>query len=128
MSTGGPRSFRTIREEPSYAECVEELGGYGRVDELTGHLRWRLSRDPLSWSWQVRPSRQTRVAFTEQLGSDVPVFRIFFTVPGDDLGSLLWIEEADDAPPLGFDDLAPMTDKAPTIQEYAGFVAPAWLA
>lgn len=104
MSTGGRRSYRTIREEPSYAECVRDLGGYGRIDELIGHLKWRLSLDPFSWSWQVRPARQTRVAFTEALGEVVPVFRIFFTVPSDDLIALLWIEEADDTPPLGFDD------------------------
>jgi hypothetical protein len=47
-------------------ECVRGLGGYGLVDELIGHLKWR----------------------------------VFFVIENDNLISLLWIENADDAPPL----------------------------
>lgn len=105
MSTGGhkPR-YRTIREEKSFRECVQRLGGYGRTDELIGHLKWRLARDPISYSFQTSPRLRTRQAFTEELAESVPVMRVFFVVESDDLVSLLWIEDADDAPPLGFDD------------------------
>jgi hypothetical protein len=104
VSTGGRRpKYRTIREEPSYTYCVERLGLDARhVDELTGQLRWRLSREPVAQSFGV-PGRQTRITFTEELGN-VPVFRVFFHLPNDELVSLLWIENVDDAPPYGFDD------------------------
>lgn len=105
MNTDGRRpTYRTIREEKSFSECVEQLGGHGRVDELIGHLKWRLARDPISFSFQVSPNRRTRQAFTEDLADSVPVMRVFFSVEDDELVSLLWIEDADDAPPLGFDD------------------------
>jgi hypothetical protein len=80
------------------------LGGYRQIDELVGHLKWRLARDPISYSFQPSPKLKTRQAFTEELGESVPVMRIFFVIESDDLISLLWIENVDDAPPLGFDD------------------------
>jgi hypothetical protein len=105
MSTDGhKRKHRTIREEKSFSECVQRLGGPGYVDELIGHLKWRLSRDPISYSFQVSPRLRTRVAFTEELGDSVPVMRVFLTVEDDELVSLLWIEQVDDAAPFGFDD------------------------
>lgn len=63
-----------------------------------------MARDPISHSFQPSPKHKTRQAFTEDLADSVPVMRVFFTVENDDLISLLWIENADDAPPLGFDD------------------------
>lgn len=105
MSTGGHNlKYRTIREEQSFLECVRKLGGYRQIDELVGHLKWRLARDPISYSFQPSPKLKTRQAFTEELGESVPVMRVFFVIESDDLISLLWIENVDDAPPLGFDD------------------------
>jgi hypothetical protein len=85
-------------------ECVRKLGGYRQVDELIGHLKWRLARDPISYSFQPSPKLKTRQAFTEELAESVPVMRVFFVIENDNLISLLWIENADDVPPLGFDD------------------------
>jgi hypothetical protein len=105
MNTGGRKpKHRTIREENSFVECVQRLGGYGAVDELIGHLKWRLARDPVSYSFRISPKLKTRQTFTEELGKSVPVMRVFFAIESDDLISLLWIENADDAPPHGFDD------------------------
>jgi hypothetical protein len=81
-----------------------ETWGYGKVDELIGHLKWRLARDPISYSFHPSPKLKTRQAFTEELAETVPMMWVFFVIVSDDLVSLLWIENADDAPPLGFDD------------------------
>jgi hypothetical protein len=92
-----------IREEASYAECVERLGGYEYIDEFTGHLRWRLARDPVGQSFAV-PNRRVRLTFTEELREDVPVMRVILQILDSGLVSLRWIENVDDAPPIGFDD------------------------
>jgi hypothetical protein len=85
-------------------ECVRKLGDYRQIDELIGHLKWRLARDPISYSFRPSPKLKTRQAFTEELADSVPVMRVFFVIENEDLISLLWIEDADDAPPHGFDD------------------------
>jgi len=96
------RRYRTIREEPSFRECVERLGGgWKRTDDILGNLRWKLSRDPVAYSFQLA-NRTTRVTFTEQLGS-APALRVFFWLEGDTV-VLAWMEEADETIPTGFDD------------------------
>lgn len=105
---GGHRpTYRTIREDHTYAYCIRELRLRQHVDDrhlddLTGHLRWRLARDPFERSFRLR-GRQTRITFTEELPG-VPVFRVFFYVESENVVVLTWIEAVDDAEPFGFDD------------------------
>lgn len=99
----GREQQRTIREEPSFAYCADRLrADVARLDDLLGHLKWRLSRDPTSYSFAL-PGRETRVAFTEELHG-APVLRVFFSIEVADVVALRWVEGVEDAPPLGFDD------------------------
>jgi hypothetical protein len=103
LSTGGHRPrLRTLREERSFAECLDRLGEDRRYwDEVLGHLRWKLARDAEGCSFAL-VGRKTRLTFTEELRR-VPVLRVFFWIEGD-MVVLAWAEKVDDAPPFGFDD------------------------
>ncbi len=65
------------------------------------HIEFRLLRDPITYSYPL-PKRETRVTFLEET-RDVPAMRVFFIMEGTS-PALLWVEEVDDALPLGFDD------------------------
>ena len=103
MSSGGSRTFRTIREEHSFAYCIESLKpDVRRIDDIIGNLKWKLSLDAESYAFPL-PSGKGFVSFTEELRG-ASALRIFFRLEGADIVALAWIEEVDDAPPLGFDD------------------------
>ncbi len=68
---------------------------------MLGNLRWKLARDPLEYSFSL-PNRETRITFTEELGSS-PALRVFFWIENDTV-ALAWVEEADETLPTGFDD------------------------
>jgi hypothetical protein len=79
------------------------------VDELVGHLKWRISRDPQGFgSFPISDVPGGYFTFTADFPDrDVPVLRVVYKVLSEDLISLAWVERVDDAPPLGFDDFLP---------------------
>lgn len=103
MSTGGPNpTWRTIREEQTFERCLGHLPvDADQLDELLANLTWRLGRDAEGCSFPIA-GHQTRITFTEAL-RNAPAMRVLFWIEGDVI-ALAWIDEADDAAPLGFDD------------------------
>lgn len=104
LSTGGRRPiWRTIREEETFARCLEYLPGDARrVDESLDSLKWKLARNAEGCSFPLT-GRDTRITFVEAASDDEVPMRVLFWIEGD-VVCLAWIEDADDESPFGWDD------------------------
>lgn len=107
MASGGSKN-RTLREEESWRYCLEQLELPAEVlEDLVGHVKWRVSRDPGGWhSFPISDVPGGHFTFTEEF-RDAPVLRVAYKVLSDDVIALAWVERVEDAAPFGFDDFLP---------------------
>jgi hypothetical protein len=97
--------LRQIREEPSFRQCVNSLGGAKRIDlaltSLMTALAFRPEGFPLVGDHGLRLAK-TDAIFDPKQGEFIPPLRLFFQIA--DVGDVVlwWIEESPDDNELPF--------------------------
>ena len=90
-----PRPLRTIREEPSFAQSVERLGGAERIDIALTSLMAALAFRPEGF--YLVGEHGLRIAKTEATpdgeGGTIPPLRLYFQISDTGTVVLWWIEE-----------------------------------
>jgi hypothetical protein len=97
-------AHRTLVEQPSFAQCVERLGGARRIDRALDILMDGLCRRPESFplvgDHGLRRAK-TDPIWDDDTGERIPALRLFFQI-GDRAEIVLWwiepVPEEDELP------------------------------
>jgi hypothetical protein len=88
--------LRPIREEPSFLQCVNRLGGAQRIDlaltSLMTALSFRPEGFPLVGDYGMRLAK-TDAIFDPKQNDSVPPLRLFFQISDTGTVILWWLEE-----------------------------------
>jgi hypothetical protein len=95
------RKLRELREEQSFKESVELLGGSGKIDSALSSILEALSHRPEGFDlvpgWE--PIRVAKTVAFSWEGEEVPPLRLWFVIHDEDTVCLLYVE------PMPIEDL-----------------------